>query len=396
MLNTKIERITAIFIILSVSFETIRTFFQAIYSIYYLDRGLSIQDVSSIKVFQIVAILIFSIPSGYLADKIGRLKILNLSAIIMAISFFLLIFSYDYLDFAIAEFVYGIGFAFSAGAILTFVNQLQEEHEVRVNPKMMGYNISLIGLMTFTSGSIGAWLYQYNIQIPFYLSAIGMLIYPFLVYISLKFLGFKDNKVLVKNDIIKTITIEKRTLLPSEFNRKEFFIFLSISCLFTGGSQFIYQYWSVYFVNSLHISANISYVSLTLTSIAGGIIFGNIIDKKGRLYVIYTTVGLLSIPLLFLNNNYPLLSLFCFSLSQIGRGMMFSLMAAMANDVAFLFKNKSLMFQTVGTLVQVMSIVSLLTVSFILSGNIEMSRLFNYSGIIYIFLLPLILLLHKS
>ena len=68
------KKIFIFFLLISFLFEFIRSFFQAIYGIYYIDRGLSISDVSSIKIFQIIAWLIFEIPCGIFADKFGRIK----------------------------------------------------------------------------------------------------------------------------------------------------------------------------------------------------------------------------------------------------------------------------------------------------------------------------------
>lgn len=66
----------------------------AIFSLYYNDIGILIEEISSIKIFQNVGLLFGLVPSGVLADKIGRLKILNLSSLILAFGF-IIIYLFD-------------------------------------------------------------------------------------------------------------------------------------------------------------------------------------------------------------------------------------------------------------------------------------------------------------
>ena len=365
-------------------FEVFRTTFQAIYSIYYLDKGLSLNDVSSVKIFQIIAILIFEIPSGYLADKFGRIKILCFSALVMAISFIGLAISTSFLEFAVSEFIYGIGFALNSGTLLAYVNQYQQEKGILIDNKIMGYRIALVSLGTFISGNIGAYLYSYNIQLPFIISIIGMILYPVLIFILFKYLKLKDNKVSLENFSINA----KNSFNNQDFKQKEFIYLSLFSILFTGASQFIYQFWSVYFIRELSFNQNKVFSLMTIASIVGGILFAKLSQNLNKNLIRITCILVLSIPLILMNifksPNYLLLM---FIISQLGRGMIFSLCSSIENEVAFKFKNKSTTFSIIGTITQVSSILALCTIP-LLINTLGFNSMFCLVGGVYLLLIP--------
>ncbi|WP_338554194.1 MFS transporter [Paenibacillus sp. KS-LC4] len=389
------HKISIFFVSLFVLFELFRSFFQAIYSVYYLDRGLTIGDVSSVKSFQIVALLIFALPAGYLSDRFGRLKVLSLSALTMAISFLLLANSYNYSSFAVAEFVYGMGFAFSSGTLLSYTNQYQQEHNVRIKPSIMGYTISLSSLFTFISGSVGAYLYKHSIEIPFILSFAGMFSYPIIIYILLKLLGFKDNRANVLDKSVNKDVKKNKFESISEIKKPEFFLYLLCSILFVGGSQFIYQYWSVFFIVQNGFNSNLAYACTTVSSILGGVIFARFLSKKSIFVSILIICLVLSLPLFLMNEKYSAVSLLFFTISQVGRGMIFSLFIRLGNDIAFLFVNKSFMFQIVSVLTQLFTISSLLIIPKLLNQT-NMIAMFHYTAIVYVLLIPSLLLTYRK
>ena len=92
MKKIRIEKqIVFIFLLFTAFFTLFRSSMSGIFSLFYANNGIPDSSISSIKSFQSIGILIGLLPSGYLSDKVGRLKVLNLSALIISCSFILLI-----------------------------------------------------------------------------------------------------------------------------------------------------------------------------------------------------------------------------------------------------------------------------------------------------------------
>ncbi|MBM6617225.1 MFS transporter [Bacillus sp. RD4P76] len=87
------------------------TFYTTIYTIFLKERGLSYFEIFLLESILSAAIFIFEIPSGKLADKFGRKKLVILSVFLYAVSSFILAFSHHYFWFVVEAICYGIGIA---------------------------------------------------------------------------------------------------------------------------------------------------------------------------------------------------------------------------------------------------------------------------------------------
>ncbi len=359
--NKQITVIT-FFIVASVLFEFSRTFFQGIYSLYYLERTLTIADVTSIKIFQIIAWMIFEIPCGYLADRFGRMKIFLLSNIIAIISFIVLANATTYFQFASAEFIYGIAFAANSGTLLSFINHIfQNELKTEIPAKVFGFITVGTYTAAFTSGSIGIYLYGKNISLPFYVSAIAMLILFFLIILFMKIMKIKDNKSIKK----KILFYNKDFInnLKNVFTSKIYTKYIAFYCLFVALSQGIYQYWPIILTRDYNINKQLAFTAMIIGTIIGGLLY-SILKIKIKIKIIIATF-LLGIPLIILAGNikHSSLPVILFFISQIGRGMVFSLLGNFSNIIITDQEEKTTILSVSGTLVQISSIIFLLIFS---------------------------------
>lgn len=84
--------------------------------LFYQEQGMTVQMVVYCEIVYAIAILLFEIPSGVLADKIGRKKLVVISCILQCFEFFALVHANTFWHFAIITFSSGIGAALSSGA----------------------------------------------------------------------------------------------------------------------------------------------------------------------------------------------------------------------------------------------------------------------------------------
>ena len=83
-------KIAVLFLTFTAVFTLFRSSMSGIFSLFYAKNGIPNANISSIKSFQNIGIMLGLLPAGYLADRIGRLKVLSLSSIVIASSFLIL------------------------------------------------------------------------------------------------------------------------------------------------------------------------------------------------------------------------------------------------------------------------------------------------------------------
>ena len=81
-------KIAVLFLVFTAVFTLFRSSMSGIFSLFYAKNGIPDANIGSIKSFQNIGIMFGLLPAGYLADKIGRLKVLALSSLVIATSFF--------------------------------------------------------------------------------------------------------------------------------------------------------------------------------------------------------------------------------------------------------------------------------------------------------------------
>lgn len=96
-------KIAVLFLTFTAVFTLFRSSMSGIFSLFYAKNGIPNANISSIKSFQNIGIMLGLLPAGYLADRIGRLKVLSLSSIVIASSFLILILFRNFLFFSLAE-----------------------------------------------------------------------------------------------------------------------------------------------------------------------------------------------------------------------------------------------------------------------------------------------------
>lgn len=99
--------------------------------LFWQERGMDVQMVVACELVYAFAVLVLEVPSGILADRFGRKRLLVLDGALSALEFVVLLFANSFLMFALAVFLSGIGRAFSSGSqnALLYDSLLTEHRE---------------------------------------------------------------------------------------------------------------------------------------------------------------------------------------------------------------------------------------------------------------------------
>ena len=361
-------KIAVLFLIFTAVFTLFRSSMSGIFSLFYAKNGIPNANISSIKSFQNIGIMLGLLPAGYLADRIGRLKVLSLSSIVIASSFLILILFRNFLFFSLAELLYGIGLALNSGTLIAYITDLQEQNQLSPNSKLMGMQVITLNLTTLIGGNIGTGLFAITDTAPVWFALIGLGLYPAFIFVMIKFLSFSDNKAAHKrkNNSIKNIA--------SFFKKRNFWILLLLNVGYDCGTQFILIYWSIIYVEKLGFNLSLVYTLFMCALILGSLIFNRISTfASSRSITILNTVCMISVFVLsgIIENKYLLLSLFL--LIELLMGMMSGQISATSNEAIYGESNKSTMLSTVSFIAEILVSLSLFVSNAImkLAGNLK-------------------------
>lgn len=105
-------------------------FYLPILTIYYQQRGLDFIQINSLWGIITGTIFLAEIPTGIIADRIGRKQSIIVALILQLIGEIFFLFSQNYLHFVFISVIAGLGFAFQSGCTQALVyDSLKEENE---------------------------------------------------------------------------------------------------------------------------------------------------------------------------------------------------------------------------------------------------------------------------
>ena len=135
---------------------------------FYQDNGLTFSQITILKAIYSISIVILEIPSGYLADVLGRKKTLIIGSILGFIGFFTYSISYGIIGFLIAEIILGFGQSLISGAdsamLYDTLDDLGRKDEYT---KYEGRVISIGNLSETLAGIAGGVLIGISLRFPY-------------------------------------------------------------------------------------------------------------------------------------------------------------------------------------------------------------------------------------
>ena len=136
---------------------------------FYESNGLSMKDIMILQAVYSIAIVILEVPSGYLADVIGRRKTLILGAVFGTFGFATYSFSYGFIRFLVAEIILGIGQSCMSGADSAMLyDSLLEKGEEKKYTRFEGRITSLGNVAEAVAGIAGGLLAGITLRAPYF------------------------------------------------------------------------------------------------------------------------------------------------------------------------------------------------------------------------------------
>ncbi|AZN76626.1 MFS transporter [Lactobacillus acidophilus] len=361
-------KIAVLFLAFTAVFTLFRSSMSGIFSLFYARNGILNANISSIKLLQNIGIMVGLPPAGWLADRIGRLKVLALSSIVIASSFLILILFRNFLFFSLAELLYGIGLAQNSGTLIAYITDLQESNHISPNSQLMGMQVIILNLTTLIGGNIGTWLFAIKDTAPIWFALIGLGLYPVFIFIVIKVLSFSDNKAMNKQ---QTNNIKN---IVGFFRKRNFWILLLLNVGYDCGTQFILIYWSIIYVEKFGFNLSVVYTLFMFALILGSSIFNklSVLANTKSITILNITCMILAFILSgIIENKY--LSLILFLLIELLMGMMSGQISATSNEVIYGESNKSTMLSTVSFIAEILVSFSLFISNAIMkiAGNLK-------------------------
>ncbi len=138
---------------------------------YYESNHLNSTQIFTIQAAYALSVLLLEVPSGYLADVIGRKKTLILGAFFLPVGIAVYAFTSSFYTFILAEFIVAVGNSMRSGCDSAFIYdtliQLKEESEYK---KFEGRTMFYTRIGTGLSSVAGGLFALLSLHLPFYIN----------------------------------------------------------------------------------------------------------------------------------------------------------------------------------------------------------------------------------
>lgn len=311
-----IKRNIRLFYISVLLYEMCRSSFYGFSSLFMVySLKLKIHEISLIKMFNPIAIVLFEIPTGILADRFGRKINFILSNIISALGFIVYAYSQTFWHAVVGEVLYSIGVAFHTGSIdALLISQAKEDKSISIS-NMLSKSFFFRTLGMLIGGTLGILISYKDMRLPWIVNG---LIFP-LVALLATLIDGRNYKKRVKAPILKGIKnfIKNRNVI----------ILISLSLGITLINVPFFNYWQIFMDRSLGVDRRgLSFIVIFIVYNAlialGGLslpIFNRYLGKINTLSIFTQLVAIPS--MLMVLTGSKILAIGSFMISEFARGV---------------------------------------------------------------------------
>jgi len=198
--NPAARRVQRTYLILLLGNTLAASFIWGINTLFLLDAGLSNFEAFAANAFFTAGMVIFEIPTGVVADTVGRKASYLLGTITLSVTtglyWMLWVWQAPFVWWAIVSVLLGLGFTFFSGAVEAWlVDALTSTGYTGSLEAVFGRGLVVTGIAMFAGSVLGGVIAQAtNLGVPFLLRA-GVLVVMFVyAFVVMKDLGFTPDR----------------------------------------------------------------------------------------------------------------------------------------------------------------------------------------------------------
>ncbi|MFT2816711.1 MFS transporter [Leifsonia sp. A12D58] len=199
-MNPAARRVQRIYLTLILGNTLAASFIWGINTLFLLDAGLSNFEAFAANAFFTAGMVIFEIPTGVVADTVGRKASYLLGTVTLSVTtwlyWMLWLWHAPFIWWAIVSVLLGLGFTFFSGAVEAWlVDALTSTGYTGSLEAVFGRGLVVTGIAMFAGSVLGGVIAQLtNLGVPFLLRA-GILVAMFIfAFVVMKDLGFTPDR----------------------------------------------------------------------------------------------------------------------------------------------------------------------------------------------------------
>jgi MFS family permease len=279
-MNPAARRVQRVYLVLMLGNTLAASFIWGINTLFLLDAGLSNFEAFAVNAFYTAGMVIFEIPTGVVADTVGRKTSYLLGTVTLSAAtglyWMLWVWQAPFVWWAAVSVLLGLGFTFFSGAVEAWlIDALSASGYTGQTETVFGRGLVVTGIAMFVGSVLGGAIAQLtNLGVPFLLRA-GLLVVMFVfAFVVMKDLGFTPDRS-------RSIPQATRTILSQSIEhglRKKSVRYLILSAPFASGVG-VYAFYALqpyllelYGDESAYTIAGLAAAVLSLAQIVGGLV----------------------------------------------------------------------------------------------------------------------------
>ena len=295
-------------------------FSRGIFMLFLAHKGLDFAQIGFYQMLVQISMFVFEIPTGYLGDRVGKIKSLQIGTLLLLLHCIVLVFTKHHTLLIFSGIIEGIGYTFRSGSDSALLYELlkknHEEHRyLKINANLQAAQSILMGITI----SLGAIMVTRSWNSVYYITAICL-------GVSLLFLAMvTEPEDAPKNDRRREGGILKKVKGMIQYPHIMIFILyiIGFSC-FDGISGSYYNFNQIIFqkkeiaVSLIGIFFSVTYLANSIAYSLTGYISKWLSSKK-IIVTMLVLQGILFIGLAFVKNKtiFILLSFCCCLIPEI-------------------------------------------------------------------------------
>jgi MFS family permease len=316
-MNPASRRVQRVYLVLMLGNTLAASFIWGINTLFLLDAGLTNFEAFAANAFYTVGMVIFEIPTGVVADTVGRKTSYLLGTVTLSVAtclyWMLWVWQAPFVWWAAVSILLGLGFTFFSGAVEAWlVDALTASGYTGQTETVFGRGLVVTGIAMFVGSVLGGAIAQFtNLGVPFLLRA-GLLVVMFVfAFVVMRDLGFTPDRS-------RSIPQATRNILTQSIEhglRKKSVRYLILSAPFASGVG-VYAFYALqpyllelYGDESAYAIAGLAAAVLSLAQIVGGLVASRVrrmFSRRTTTVIVASLTSVAVLAALGLNSSFAL------------------------------------------------------------------------------------------